>query len=374
MSIVTSLADRRDWLPDYLADVRYLIHDASGDYFQDAELVAYINDARNHVAVDTGCLRTLEVVNFPANVRALNIGGVYSFNGNVPTPAGTAPYVLASGAGASATANANASGPPMSVSVNTGGTYYQAPLVSFDGGPQMNVSASATASLNAALPSPVASVDVNFDNGAYNAAGVTPGVILTSVGIPAQVQDNGSGSLQIVTQGAGQANGVVIVDAAGAVTSLAASQVNILDAMIASIDQVTVLWGTLPVTLKPMAYTDFNIAFRPTATYQQVPQAFSVFGNALYLGPVPNAVYTYELDCICYPQPLLNYSTLGQFTDPSCVMAVKFYAAYRARLAQNEANAAAALFNLYRDAVSWSGNRFTTRLSQPYPDNENLDF
>jgi hypothetical protein len=47
-------------LPNYLIQVRRLIHDVSAEYWDDDTLIDYINSARNRVALDTGATRTIQ--------------------------------------------------------------------------------------------------------------------------------------------------------------------------------------------------------------------------------------------------------------------------------------------------------------------------
>ena len=44
----------------YITEVRRLLHDAAGNFWTDTELADYINDARERVVRDTGCLRTIQ--------------------------------------------------------------------------------------------------------------------------------------------------------------------------------------------------------------------------------------------------------------------------------------------------------------------------
>lgn len=367
---LSAFAHRRDWLADYLFDVRFLLHDTSGNYFQDSELVAYINEARTTVCVDSGCLRSLLVVTLPGGVESFPIGGVFAIPAGVSPPAGgVSPYSLVSGGGATATASVTTV--PLQVTVTAPGTYYQAPLVTFDvGQPGIALAASATAVLN--TTNGVASVYVDFDNGSFNNAGLTPNVIFTPVGQPAQLNVGTNGFLALSTFGSGQSGGVYIQDAAGTLTALP-SDASILDAKIAAIDQVTVLWGSQRVPLRNYAYSDFSVQVRGIVGFQSVPVAFSMYADKLYIGPIPNQSYQYELDCIMYPDPLLDFATMGEINDRSAIMAVKYYAAFRARMSQGDAAAAQAFFELYGQRIGWSANRFTTRLSQLWPDNENLE-
>jgi hypothetical protein len=47
-------------LSTYIAEVRRLLHDANANFWTDADLTTYINEARARVVRDTGCLRTLQ--------------------------------------------------------------------------------------------------------------------------------------------------------------------------------------------------------------------------------------------------------------------------------------------------------------------------
>ena len=52
-------------LSSYLTEVRRLLHDANGVFWSDSELTDDINDGRERVVRDTGCLRTLTIANTP---------------------------------------------------------------------------------------------------------------------------------------------------------------------------------------------------------------------------------------------------------------------------------------------------------------------
>ena len=52
-------------LTSYISEVRRLLHDANGVFWSDAELTDDINSARERVARDTGCLRTLQITSTP---------------------------------------------------------------------------------------------------------------------------------------------------------------------------------------------------------------------------------------------------------------------------------------------------------------------
>ena len=57
-------------LSTYITEVRRLLHDATGNFYTDSQLTDYINSARERVVRDTGCLRTIQIVQTPAKVPA----------------------------------------------------------------------------------------------------------------------------------------------------------------------------------------------------------------------------------------------------------------------------------------------------------------
>ena len=52
-------------LSSYITEVQRLLHDANSVFWSTSELTDYINDARERVARDTGCLRTLQITATP---------------------------------------------------------------------------------------------------------------------------------------------------------------------------------------------------------------------------------------------------------------------------------------------------------------------
>jgi hypothetical protein len=52
-------------LSSYLTEVQRLLHDANAVFWSTSELTDYINDSRERVVRDTGCLRTLQITSTP---------------------------------------------------------------------------------------------------------------------------------------------------------------------------------------------------------------------------------------------------------------------------------------------------------------------
>jgi hypothetical protein len=57
-------------LSAYITEVRRLLHDANGNFYTDQQLTDYINSSRERVVRDTGCLRTIQIVQTPSKVPA----------------------------------------------------------------------------------------------------------------------------------------------------------------------------------------------------------------------------------------------------------------------------------------------------------------
>jgi len=63
-------------LSSYLQECRRLLHDPNGNFWTDTELTDYINDARNRVAIDSKCLRSLQTVNLTQGQELYQISTV----------------------------------------------------------------------------------------------------------------------------------------------------------------------------------------------------------------------------------------------------------------------------------------------------------
>lgn len=98
------MASNPPLLSDYLTGVRRLVHDATGNYWPDAELVDYINTARFRVVVDTGCNRILQTVpllasqetygysTLPSGISTIDVLNVTVLWGGMRVPLNYMPY------------------------------------------------------------------------------------------------------------------------------------------------------------------------------------------------------------------------------------------------------------------------------------------
>ena len=144
------MASNPPLLSDYLTSTRRLLHDATGQYWPDAELIDYINQARLRVVADTGCNRVLQSVSIMPGVQLYSFGGV---SGAVITAggsgyaAGTYALGIAGGSGAGAAGTYTCSGGAVtSISITNQGDGYNttAPTLSFPSGGGSNAAATAT--------------------------------------------------------------------------------------------------------------------------------------------------------------------------------------------------------------------------------------
>lgn len=69
-------------LTSYIQECRRLLHDANGSFWSDSELTDYINDARNRVALDTKCLRSLQTVTLNTSQETYQIATAVPTLGN----------------------------------------------------------------------------------------------------------------------------------------------------------------------------------------------------------------------------------------------------------------------------------------------------
>ena len=67
-------------LSGYITECRRLLHDANGNFYTDTELTDYINDARERLVRDTGCLRIVQISQTPLKVRSTD-----TISGATPT-------------------------------------------------------------------------------------------------------------------------------------------------------------------------------------------------------------------------------------------------------------------------------------------------
>jgi len=85
----------------------------------------------------------------------------------------------------------------------------------------------------------------------------------------------------------------------------------------------------LPLLYRP--WTDFNAQLRYWQNYTGRPVAYSMYGTqSFYLGPVPDQVYTMELDTVIEPTPLVQQNEVDTIPD-IWTAPVAYYASHTAK-------------------------------------------
>lgn len=357
-----------DVLNDYLAQTRRLLHDANANFWSDYDLTAYINEARNHVATDTGALRTLQVPTFQSATEQFVFGGLTSIQvtagGSNYTAAPTVSFSTGSGATGTATI-ANAAVSSISVGGGGGSGYLSVPAVTLSGGGGTGASAHAVLANQS-----VSSIVVDYGGQGYTAA---PTVTITARG-------SGAAATAVITAGA--VSGITVnaqglkyqvaptVSFSGGGGSGATAVANIIQDDTVDVSNCTLIWNSMRTNVRNMAFTDFSAAFRAWVNYSYLPAAYSVYASSIYIGPYLSTAYAFELDCIMIPEPLLNYTDSGSIPEPF-VEPVKYYAAYLAKLNEQGLTAAQAFLQLYLQTTAWALNVYTKRSQQVYYNNAN---
>lgn len=63
-------------LSSYISETRNLLHDSNGKYWTDPELADYINDGRNRVALETKCLRSLQLQTLTLGIETFPVASL----------------------------------------------------------------------------------------------------------------------------------------------------------------------------------------------------------------------------------------------------------------------------------------------------------
>ena len=130
---------------------------------------------------------------------------------------------------------------------------------------------------------------------------------------------------------------------------------------------INLYWGNTRVPLLYMAWSDFNARLRYMQNYTGAPRVFSIYGqNTIYLGPVPDQVYTKELDTIMLPTPMVASADADTILNPYDAPPA-FYACYVAKF-REQAYGEAEIFKqqYFQQARNVVATVFTRRLPTPY--------
>lgn len=133
---------------------------------------------------------------------------------------------------------------------------------------------------------------------------------------------------------------------------------------------VTLLWGATRVPMRYAPFTIFSAYFRPWINYRQLPVVFSVYNmSEFWLAPNPDQTYQGEFDTARLPLTLANDNTVDDIPIPYSD-AVKYYAAYLARLRLQQYTEAKAQLALYQQRIAELGAMPPRRIPYVYTQDE----
>ena len=140
------------------------------------------------------------------------------------------------------------------------------------------------------------------------------------------------------------------------------SGVNTIDVL-----NITLIWGTMRVPLSYMVFTEFNLKMRAWQQFTSRPVSFTIYGqNTIYLGPVPDQIYTIEVDSVAIPATLVNAvdvdTLVFPYTEP-----IAFYAAYLAKYKEQSVEEADRFLKTYTQKVmAAQRSSMTRRITNPF--------
>lgn len=138
-------------------------------------------------------------------------------------------------------------------------------------------------------------------------------------------------------------------------------------AMTMDVLNINLIWGNTRVPMRYLPWTQFNAELRFWQSYSGRPIAFSMYGpTSYYIGPVPDQVYSMELDTVIMPTNLVSTSDVDQIPDP-WTTPVAFYACYKAKYKEQSYGEAEIFKQEYqRQAQSVLATTYTRRMPSPY--------
>lgn len=130
---------------------------------------------------------------------------------------------------------------------------------------------------------------------------------------------------------------------------------------------INLYWGNTRIPLRYLPWTQFNAELRFWQNYIGRPIAFSIFGQGqIYISPVPDQVYTIDLDTVILPAALTNLAATDVINDPYTAP-VKYYAAYLAKYYEQSFGEAEIYLQQYKtQAQAVLASTFTRRMPDPY--------
>lgn len=129
------------------------------------------------------------------------------------------------------------------------------------------------------------------------------------------------------------------------------------------IADIFAIWSTQRYRMRDMAYTQLNRELRPWTTYETYLMGYARVGQTgVVFGPTPDSAYDTEWDLVYAPSDLANLTDAESDlvypnTEPVC-----YYAAYLARLFEEDEEKAQKMMALYRARIAEAQANFVTML------------
>jgi len=284
-------------LSQYITQVQYLLHDATGVFYTQTQLTSYINQARERVVRDTGALRTIQTLTVPAS----------------PSAGGQAPVLWT--ANTAVTVGQQLVSNIYTYIVTTAGT------------------------TGSTAPPYPGSSNSNYSGNVYP---------------PSTPFQDGTAYIQYV----GNAEQINYVSLPSGVQTLDVLNINLY-------------WGNTRVPLRYLPWTQFNAELRFWQNYIGRPICFTQYGQgSIIIAPVPDNIYTVDIDTVILPSNLTSLSDVDNINDPYNTP-VPFYAAYLAKYYEQsfgEAEIYKQEYNKHVQAVlvAISTRRMPTPYSNPF--------
>lgn len=130
---------------------------------------------------------------------------------------------------------------------------------------------------------------------------------------------------------------------------------------------INLYWGNTRIPMRYLPWTQFNAELRFWQNYIGRPICFSNFGQGkIYISPVPDQVYTIELDTVILPTPLVyggdEDTIVSPYSNP-----VQYYAAYTAKYYEQSYGEAEIFKQEYlKQAQAVLSSTYTRRIPDPY--------
>jgi hypothetical protein len=130
---------------------------------------------------------------------------------------------------------------------------------------------------------------------------------------------------------------------------------------------INLIWGNSRVPLLYRPWSDFNAQLRYWQNYQGRPIAYSMYGTQMfYLGPIPDQVYSMELDTVIEPTALVNVADTDTIPD-IWTQPVAYYASHVAKFKEQSYGEAEIFKQQYiKNAQNLLASTFTRRLPSAY--------